>query len=59
MCVFKFKLTFNSLLYTKYVVAILMLLLTIVQLFVDGLFTILVTATLFSLVIVVVTSDLM
>jgi uncharacterized MnhB-related membrane protein len=59
MCVLKFKLTFNSLLYTKYVVAILMLLLTIVQLFVDGLFTILVTATLFSLVIVVVTSDLM
>jgi uncharacterized MnhB-related membrane protein len=50
---------FDFLLYTWYIVALLMHLLTIVQLFVDKLLSTFVTTTLLSLVVVVVTPDLM
>jgi hypothetical protein len=49
----------DSLFYTKSVVALLMPLLTIVQLFIDGLLSILVIATLLSFVAIVVISDMM
>jgi hypothetical protein len=50
---------FYFLLYTKSIVVLLMLLLTIVQLFVDGLHSIIVTITLLSHVVVVLTSNLL
>jgi hypothetical protein len=46
-------------LYTEFVVALLMHVLTIVQLFIDKLFYVLVTTNLLSLVVIVITADMM
>jgi hypothetical protein len=57
--IFHIEKLLNSLLYTEFVIVLHMLLFTIVQLFINGLFSILLTTTLLSLVVVVVTLNLM
>jgi hypothetical protein len=57
--VFQIQALFDSLLYTNFIVTLLMPLLIIVQLFIDGLLFILMIITLLSLVVLVVTIDLM
>jgi len=59
MLIFQIEALFDSLLHIQPIVVFLMPLLTIELLFVDGLLYVLMIATLLSLVVIIVTTDLM